>query len=413
VRQRVKTIATLELGSSKVVITVADVGPEGISVRGVGVAPANDCLREGNIVNLAGLVQAINTAKLEAENMAGYTIGDVYASVSGSHVYGVTSSAMTNLKHGKVLNSDVRDVLSNATVISLPPNQRVVDIYPLSYSVDGIQNIDNPMEMSGKRLDVNAHLVTASGGAIDNISKCAARAGLRVVKTVSSALASALAVLHDEEREIGAAVLDFGAGLCELTIWEKQGLVYTAVIPVGGHNITEDIAAGLSTPIAVAEELKVTQGHAYNTSYTNGTTIQVRGAGGRGTYNYHINNLYMIIEVRFIEIFSHVRSQLANYGINDSLPGGLVLTGGASKMPGLIDAADEALNMSVRIGIPRDVKELSTILNDPAMATSYGLLVCASMRYNTEIPRAKLPGGPPQQRGLLKEIVRKVKGFTI
>ncbi|OPZ44185.1 MAG: Cell division protein FtsA [Bacteroidetes bacterium ADurb.BinA104] len=219
--------------------------------------------------------------------------------------------------------------------------------------------------------------------------------------------------MHDEEREIGAAVLDFGAGLCELTIWEKQGLVYTAVIPVGGHNITEDIAAGLSTPIAVAEELKVTQGHAYNTSYTNGTTIQVRGAGGRGTYNYHINNLYMIIEVRFIEIFSHVRSQLANYGINDSLPGGLVLTGGASKMPGLIDAADEALNMSVRIGIPRDVKELSTILNDPAMATSYGLLVCASMRYNTEIPRAKLPGGPPQQRGLLKEIVRKVKGFTI
>ena len=183
-RQRAETIATLELGSSKVVITVADVGPEGISVRGVGIAPANDCLREGNIVNLAGLVQAINTAKLEAENMAGYTIGDVYASVSGSHVYGVTSSAMTNLKHGKVLDSDVRDVLSNATVISLPPNQRVVDIYPLSYSVDGIQNIDNPMEMSGKRLDVDAHLVTASGSAIDNMSKCAARAGLRVVKTV-------------------------------------------------------------------------------------------------------------------------------------------------------------------------------------------------------------------------------------
>lgn len=410
---RTEIIAALDLGTSKVTMLVAEVSEGGMTVLGVGTASCEECLRRGMVISIARLVEAIKAAKRDAEQMSGYMITDVVAGIGGVHVLGVNNRAMVTPKHGEIVEADVRQVLEMATALPLPVDRVVVNVVPREYSVDEHDGIRDPLGMSGVRLDAEVHLITAAKSAIDNIRKCAERAGLRITQLVASPLASALAVLEDNERELGVVVLDLGAGTGDVTVWSQGSLVHTGVIAAGGELITRDIATGLRTPSACAEALKVDHGSAWAQMVSPGETVEVPGVGGRESRTLARHYLMEIIEPRACEIYRMVQADIQKSGCEDFLAGGLVLTGGAAAMPGMAELGDEILNLSVRVGVPRGVKGLSSILGDPALSTAYGLALFASLPYREDIPQPMLPCRPPKKRGRLLGWLRKLLGFMV
>lgn len=408
---KTEIIAALDLGTSKVTVLVAEVCETGMTVLGVGTAQCEEGLRRGMVISIARLVDAIKSAKRDAEQMSGYMVTDVVAAIGGVHVLGVNNRAMVSPRHGEIVDADVCQVLEMATALPLPVDRRVINVVPREYSVDEHDGIRDPLGMSGVRLDADVHLITAAKAAVDNIRKCAERAGLRITQLVASPLASALAVLEDSERELGVVVLDLGAGTGDLTVWAQGSLVHTAVIGAGGELITRDIATGLRTPSACAESLKIAHGSAWAGMVSPGDTVEVPGVGGRDSRTLARHYLTEIIEPRVCEIFRMVQADIQKSGYEDFLAGGLVLTGGAANMPGMVELGDEVLNLPVRIGVPRGVKGLSSILEDPALSTAYGLALFASLPFREDMPQPMLPCRPPKRRGRLVRLVRKVMGF--
>lgn len=372
-------IAGLDLGTTKVCAIIGERVDDGIDIVGIGSVPSKG-LKKGVVVNIESTVQAINAAIEQAGNMAGCEVGAVYAGIAGSHVRGFNNDGVAAIADREVTEKDVARVLEQSRAIPLPSDRQVLHVLPQEFIVDDQDSITEPVGMNGVRLEVRVHLVTAATTSVQNIIKCASRCNLDVAEVVLEPLASAEAVLTPDEKEIGVAVVDIGGGTTDVIIYADGAAVHTSVIPIGGLNLTNDIAAGLRTPMAEAERIKIKYGCAAASMVDPDESIEVPSVGGRPSQTVPRELLVHIIEPRVEEIFSAVQHVLQESGYLDSLASGVVLCGGSTQLDGMAEMAEHMLGLPVRRGAPLGVGGLSDVVKSPAYATAVGLLKYGAQR---------------------------------
>jgi len=372
-------IVGLDIGTTKTLAVVGEVGVDGVDVTGVGEARSKG-LRKGVVVNIESTVSSIKEAVERAGNMAGVEIATVYAGIAGSHVRGVNSHGIVSIANHEVTAEDVERVLDQARRISMPMDRQVIHVLPQDYVVDQQDGVREPVGMSGVRLEARVHLVTAAVASVQNLTKCAERCGLHVAELVLEPLASAEAVLTEDEREIGVAMVDIGGGTTDIVIYVDGALVHTAVIPLGGINLTNDIATGLRTPVGEAERIKLRHGCALGAMVDPGDAIEVPGVGGRGARTIPRQYLASIAEPRMEEIFRLVSKVIQESGYAELLGAGVVLAGGATLLEGTPELAEQVLGMPIRRGAPMGVGGMVEMVRSPAYATAVGLLKYGATR---------------------------------
>lgn len=366
-------IVGLDIGTTKVVAVVGEVVEPGrVEVIGHGQAPSRG-LRKGVVVDIESTVASIRQAVDQAEAMAGCHIESVFAGIAGGHIKAFNSHGVAAIKGGEVRNEDVGRVLALARAAAIPQDREVLHILPQDYIIDGQDGIKAPLGICGVRLEARVHVVTAAASAVQNIVKCAQLAGLKVADIVLEPLASAESVLNAEERDLGVCLVDIGGGTTDVAIFGNGALIHTAVIPLGGNHLTNDIVVGLRTPLADAERIKRDYGCAMSEMVGSDETIEVPSVGDRTSRKMSRRILCDIIEPRMEEIFQLVAREVATCGWEDQLTSGLVITGGASLVPGLDEMAEQVLGMLVRRGEPR-VAGATDIARDPRFATAVGLV---------------------------------------
>ncbi len=366
-------IVGLDLGSTKVSAVVGEVDADGITILGAGNVPCRG-LRKGVVTNIEWTVRAIREAVDAAQNCAGVEIDTVYAGIAGSHIRTVASSGMCAVSGREVTQADVERVLEGARAVPIDADRMILHVLPREYMVDSQEGIRDPIGMSGVRLQAQVNLVTAGTSCVQNVVRSVERCGLDVADVVLEPLASADAVLSDDEKEIGVAVVDIGGGTTDILIYEDGGIAHSSVIPVGGNNITTDLAAGLRTPTGEAERLKRNYGCALGRMVTDDEEVEVPGVGGHAPRRVPRRLLSDIIEPRCEEIFHEVRRRMEESGLLESVSAGVVLTGGANLMEGMVECAEEVLGMPVRVGFPVGVSGLVQLVQGPQYAASVGLL---------------------------------------
>ena len=382
-------IAGLDLGTTKVCAVVAETTEDGgIDIIGVGSVPSRG-LKKGVVVNIEATVQAIKAAIEQAETMAGVEIRTVYAGVAGSHVRGMNKQGVAAISTREVDAGDVERVLDQAKAVPLPGDRQVLHVLPQEFIVDEQDGISEPIGMNGVRLEARVHLVTAATASIQNIVKCAERCGLHVPEVVLEPLASADAVLSEDEKEIGVALIDIGGGTTDLIVYVNGAVVHTSVIPMGGINLTNDIAQGLRTPVAEAERIKIKYGCASMDMIDEDATIEVPSVGGRPPRIEPRMLLCQIIEPRVQEIFEAVRHVLSETGFVDMLAAGVVVTGGTTMLDGMPELGEKVLGLQVRRGAPTGVGGMIDIVRSPAYATAVGLVKYGARRLRTAPRPAK------------------------
>lgn len=372
-------IAGLDIGSSKVSVVIGVVnlsaGPEPLlEIVGVGSA-ANVGIRQGVVVNIEATTEAIRKAREEAELMSGYKIEEVWVSVSGSHIRSFDSKGMVAIKHKEVNKMDVDRVIEAAKAVAVPPDRNVLHVIPREYKVDGQDGILDPIGMSGIRLEASVHIVTGSQTAISNNLKCIDRAGLQVAGLVLDQLAAAAAVLSADEKALGVCVADMGAGSSNLVYYVNGSVAQTSVVPIGGQHFTQDIAIGLRTPQIAAEDLKRKYGSAMASLVQENETIEVEGVGGRKARVLMRRDLAEVIEPRAEECLQMILTDLKMSGLLPLLGSGVVLTGGASELDGLVEMAEFMFDVPVRRGIPGKVGGLTEVVKSGSMSTAVGLIL--------------------------------------
>lgn len=366
-------VVGLDIGTTKVCAVVGEVGEDGITVLGVGQVPCRG-LRKGIVSNIDWTVRAIKDAIESAQTMAGVEIRTVYAGIAGSHIRSQSSDGVAAIAGGEVTRADVERVLEGARAIPVDADRQILHVLPREYVVDAQDGIRDPIGMSGVRLGTKVNLVTAATSCVQNVIRCAERCGLAVADVVLQPLASAEAVLSDDEKEIGVAVVDIGGGTTDILIYVDGGIAHASVIPVGGNNITSDIAAGLRTPMAEADRLKRLSGCALGRLVRDDEEIEVPGVGGHQPRRAPRRVLSDIIEPRAEEIFCVVRKRMEDTGLLEQLSAGVVLTGGAVLLEGMSEFAEEILGMPVRIGFPQGVRGITQLVHGPQYATGVGLV---------------------------------------
>ena len=373
-------IVGLDIGTTKIAAVVGEVSDHGIDIIGLGTHPSYG-LRKGVVVNIETTVNAIRAAVEEAEQMAGCEIASVYAGISGGHIQGMNTRAVTAVKEKEVRQSDVARVLETArNTCLLPMDREIVHVLPTEYVVDHQDGVREPVGMAGGRLEARVHIVTAATTSAQNIIKCCERCGLTVSAVVLEPLASTLACLHDAERELGVVLIDIGGGTTDIVIVEDQSIVYTTVLPLGGNHFTNDLAVGLRTPMKEAERLKQRYGCALIQMVDPEDEVQVPSVGGRKPQLIRRRILSEIIEPRAEELFTLVHEAIERAGLpEESLASGAVITGGASATPGMVELAEMVLGMPVRLGLPRRVGGLAEVVRSPRYSTGVGLV-----RYGAE-----------------------------
>ncbi len=366
-------VVGLDIGTAKVMVVVAEVLPGGeLKLAGLGVAPSNG-LKRGVVVNIDATVQSIQLALKEAELMADCKISRVYTGITGSHIRGINSSGMVAVKDREVTAADVARVVETAKAINISTDQRLLLVEPQEFVIDG-QDVKEPIGMSGIRLEAKVHIVTGAQSAAENIIKCVRRCGLDVEQLMLNPLASSLAVLTEDERELGVALVDIGAGTTDLAIFTNGAIRHTAVIPIAGDLITSDIAMALRTPTKDAEDIKVESGFAKQLLADPESQVEVPGLGDRGPRMLSKQALAGVIEPRVEEIFSLVQQVIRESGFEEMLSSGIVLTGGSSVMPGMIELGEDIFLKPVRRGIPKYSSALSDMVAQPRAATVMGLM---------------------------------------
>ncbi|MEO6420516.1 MAG: cell division protein FtsA [Polyangiaceae bacterium] len=366
-------VVGLDIGTTKVCAVVGEVGEDGITILGVGTVPCRG-LRKGIVSNIDWTIRSIKDAIESAQTMAGVEIRTVYVGVAGSHIRSQVSDGVAAIMGGEVTRADVDRVLEGARAIPVDADRQILHVLPREYLVDVQDGIRDPIGMSGVRLGVKVNLVTAATTCVQNVIRCAERCNLAVADVVLEALASGEAVLSDDEKEIGAAVIDIGGGTTDILLYVDGGIAHTSVIPVGGNNITNDIAAGLRTPMAEADRLKRLSGCALGRMIGDEEEIEVPGVGGHPPRRTARRVLSDIIEPRVEEIFAVIRKRIEDTGMLEQLSAGAVLTGGAVLLEGMPEFAEEILGMPVRIGFPTGVKGITQLVQGPQYATAVGLL---------------------------------------
>lgn len=364
----------IDIGTSKICALVGHVDQEGrLRVLGLGRTKAVG-MRKGGVVSLEALARSIATVKDKAERTSGYEIDSALVSLSGSHISSMNSSGMAGVAGRIIHEEDVTRALEAARSVAIPYNREVVHVIPRGYVVDGQDGIKSAIGMHGYRLEVEAHIVTASSTALRNIEKCVEAAGVMVDGWVVGSLAAGEIVLTETEREMGVVVCDVGGGTCDLAVYIEGAVWHTAVIPVGGDHLTNDIAQGLHLPSETADAVKVRHGLAKRSMTDEAQAFAVRPFGQDGTINIRRADLAAIIEPRVEELFSLVRQEIKRSGYDGLLPAGLVLTGGTSQLPGIRELAVEVLQLPVRTAGPEELRGLVDKLQSPAYSASLGLL---------------------------------------
>ena len=366
-------VVGLDIGTAKVMVVVAEVMPGGkLKLAGLGVAPSTG-IRRGVVVNIDATVQSIQLALKEAELMADCKITRVYTGITGSHIRGINSSGMVAIKDREVTQADVARVVETAKAINISTDQRLLLVEPQEFIIDG-QDVKEPIGMSGIRLEAKVHIVTGAQSAAENIIKCVRRCGLEVEQLMLNPLASSLSVLTDDERELGVALVDIGAGTTDVAIFANGAIRHTAVIPIAGDLITSDIAMALRTPTKDAEDVKIDSGCAKQLLTDAETQVEVPGLGDRGPRLLSRQVLAGVIEPRVEEIFALVHQVMRDSGFEELLSSGIVLTGGSSIMPGMVELGEDIFLKPVRRGVPKYSGVLSDMVAQPRAATVMGLL---------------------------------------
>ncbi|UJR78950.1 cell division protein FtsA [Sandaracinus amylolyticus] len=377
-------IAGLDLGTTKVCAIVAEVTDDGLDIIGVGSVPSRG-LRRGVVVNIETTVQAIRGAIEQAETMAGVEIRSVYAGIAGSHVRGMNKDGVAAIANREVTADDVARVLDQARAIPLTSDRQVIHVLPQEYIVDEQDCIKEPIGMSGVRLQAHVHLVTAATTSVQNIIKCAERCDLHVAEVVLEPLASAHAVLQDDEKELGVALVDIGGGTTDIVVYVNGAVVHTSVIPIGGTSFTNDIATCLRTPIAEAERVKIKYGCASPVMVDPEATIEVPSVGGRAPRVMPRQQLCQIIEPRVEELFQAVAYTIDQGNYRDLLGAGVVVTGGTTMLDGMPELAEQILGLPVRRGAPTGVGGLMDVVKSPAYATGVGLVKYGAEKLRSSV----------------------------
>ncbi len=380
--QREKEIVVgLDIGTTKICAVVGEVERSEINIVGIGTHPSVG-LRKGAVVNIESTVESIKKAIEEAELMAGCEISSVYAGIAGGHITGFNSRGIIAVKGAEITESDVNRVVEAARAVAIPMDREVIHVIPQEFIVDDQSGIQNPVGMSGVRLETKIHIVTGAVTSAHNIVKCANRAGLDVCDIVLEPLASGEAVLTDEEKELGAALLDVGGGTTDLAVFKDKNVKHTFVLALGGNNVTNDIAVGLRAPLAEAEKIKLKYGVCVAKNVKDEETIEVRGTGGHAPKKLPRQILAEIIEPRMEEIFSIVKRELYRAEMEEAVTSGMVLTGGTALLEDVVEIAESIFNIPVRIGRPQGIGGLTDVVNNPMYATGVGLVKYGAKNKN-------------------------------
>nr|HEX4315778.1 cell division protein FtsA [Kofleriaceae bacterium] len=367
-------IVGLDIGTTKIACIAGEVTDDGVDIIGIGTAPSKG-MRRGNVVNIDATVAAIQQAVDEAENMAGCEITSVYAAISGPHVRGLNKNGIVAVKDKEIRDADVGRVLDAAKAVAIPMDREVLHVLPQQYVVDDQDGIRDPLGMAGVRLEAKVHIVTAPIAATQNVVKCANRCNLQVADIVLESLAASYAVIEDDEKELGVAVIDIGGGTCDIMVFDAGAIVHTAVLPLGGGHVTNDIAIGLRTPLESAEKIKRKYGCAWPAAVDLTEMIEVPSTGGRGPRRERRSELVEMIEARVAEMFTFVRENLERNGVYENLGAGIVLTGGATAMEGIIEAAEHVIGLPTRRGAPTKIGGLVDVVRSPSFSTGVGLVM--------------------------------------
>lgn len=374
-RSEKNMIVALDIGTSKVVAIVADITPDGsIEIIGIGSHPSRG-MKRGVVINIESTVQSIQRAVEEAELMAGCQIHAVFTGIAGSHIRSLNSHGIVAIREKEVASSDVERVIDAARAVAIPADQKILHILPQEFIIDGQDGIREPIGMSGVRLEARVHMVTGAVSAAQNIIKCVRRCGLEVDDIILEQLAASAAVLTDDERDLGVCLVDIGGGTTDIAVFVDGAIRHTAVIPIAGDQVTNDIAVALRTPTQYAEDLKIKYACALRQLTNPDETIEVPSVGDRPPRKLARQTLAEVVEPRYEELLGLVQGELRRSGFEDLIPSGVVLTGGSAKMEGVIDLAEEVFHMPVRLGIPQYVEGLVDVVRNPIYSTGVGLLL--------------------------------------
>ncbi|MFO7718048.1 MAG: cell division protein FtsA [Thermodesulfobacteriota bacterium] len=376
-------IVGLDIGTTKICAVVGEASSEGVDVVGIGTSPSTG-LRKGVVVNIEQTVRSIKKALEEAELMAGCEIRSVYAGIAGSHIKGFNSHGVIAVKGGEVTQKDVDRVIDAAKAVAIPLDREVIHILPQEYIVDDQRGIADPLGMAGVRLEVKVHIVTGAVTSAQNIIRSCHRAGLDVSDIVLESLASSQAVLTEEEREIGVALVDIGGGTTDVAIFTNDSIRHTSVLALGGMNLTNDIAFGLRTPMLSAEKIKIKHGCALAEMVQGDDNIEVPSVGGRGARKLSRQVLAEICEPRLEEILALVEQELVRSGYKKLIGSGVVLTGGTTLIEGIQDLGEQIFNLPTRVGYPQEVGGLKDVVMNPMYATGVGLLIFGAQQRKSD-----------------------------
>lgn len=398
-------IVGLDIGTTKIVALVGEVNEDGlVEVVGIGSHPSRG-LKRGVVVNIEATVNSIQRAIEEAELMASCEIHSAYTGISGSHIRSLNSHGIVAIHDYEVTNADIERVIDAAKAVAIPSDQKILHILPQEFIIDNQDGIREPIGMSGVRLESKVHIVTGGVSAAQNIVKCVEKCGLKVSDIILQQLASSYAVLSEDEKDLGVCMIDIGGGTTDIAVFTEGSIRYTAVIPIAGDQVTNDIAIALRTPTKHAEEIKIKYGCALSRLADDSATIEVPGVAERKSTDLAKKTLAGVIEARYDELFSLAAAELRRSGFeNQVAAGGIVLTGGAAKMVGGLELAEQVFQMPVRLGIPQNVKGLQEVLNNSVYATAVGLLLYGHQQQKDHQQNIKFSGE-------IKNLWKRMKGW--
>ena len=403
-RESKKVIVGLDIGTSKIVAIVAEMLDDGrYEIIGMGTHPSRG-LKKGVVVNIETTVSAIQRALEEAELMADCKIREVHTGIAGSHVRSFNSQGMVAIKDKEVTQIDIDRVIETAKAVQIPNDQQILHILNQEFIIDGQEDVREPLGMAGVRLEVKVLIVTGAVSAAQNIIKCVRRCGLEVRDLVLQPLASAMAVVSEDEKDLGVCLVDIGGGTTDIAVFTHGAIRHTAVIPIAGDQITSDIAMALRTPTKDADDIKIKHGCALSQLADPQEMIEVPGVGDRGPKQLSRKTLAEVIEPRVEELYSLIQAELRRSGYEDLLSSGIVLTGGSSMLQGMVELGEEIFHMPVRVGLPAYSGGLAEVVRHPRYSTAMGLLIEGMQQYRQqEIART--------QTGALQQLVERMKAW--
>ncbi len=400
-------IVGLDIGTTKICAIVGELTDDGIDIIGIGSHPSKG-LRKGVVVNIEATVASIRRAIEEAEAMAGTEITHVYTGIAGGHIKGFGSRGVVALKDKEVREADIARVIEQAKTVNIPVDREVIHVLPQEFIVDDQGGIKEPLGMAGYRLEAKVHIVTGAVASAQNIVKCANRTGLNVADIVLQPLASSEAVLTDEEKELGVCLVDIGGGTTDIAIFHGGSIVHTAVIALGGNNLTNDIAVGLRTPVHEAERIKQKYGCSLSSMVDKQDMIEVPSVGGREPRVMGRQILCDILEPRVEEIFQLVHHEVERNGFAEALTSGVVITGGSTLLPGMNELAEEIMGVPVRRGTPRGIGGLVDVVKSPIYATGVGLVVYGARHQDRRLFRIREENVFRKVKGRMSEWLKEV-----